>query len=151
MKIFPLSILAVSFVLLPALCALKAQNIKEKSAISTLNGGWQRVAVKVNGKIESRGQEFRVYHNGFFSIITQDSAGEWKQTHAGTYEINSNLYKEKLLYCSYANEIGMIHWQEFSIKGDTAIFKLFKKMINYPGDVSALPKIEMVCVRMKSK
>jgi hypothetical protein len=153
MKKFPFSTFAVCFIMLLSFNILKAQKTKKTSAQSSsilaLNGGWQRVSVKVNDKVESGSPEFRVYHDGYFSIIGQDSTGAWKETHGGTYEISGNLYKEKILYSSFADRMGVIHWQEFTVKGDTATFKLFKKLINYQGDVATLPKIEMVCVRMK--
>ena len=149
--LFP--IFAACFILLVPFYTLKAQNTKKTSAqspsISVLNGGWQRITVKVNDKTESGGQEFRVYHDGFFSILGQDSTGGWKETHGGTYEISGNLYKEKILYSSYPDRMGVIHWQEFTMKGDTVTFNLFKKFINYQVNADSLPKIEMVCVRMK--
>lgn len=149
--LFPMFV-ACLMLLLP-FYTLKAQGTKKASAqspsISVLNGGWQRIAVKVNDKIESGGQEFRVYHDGFFSILGQDSTGAWKETHGGTYEISGNLYKEKILFSSYPDRIGVTHWQEFTAKGDSVTFKLFKKLINYQGDAASLPKTEMVCVRMR--
>ncbi len=120
--------------------------------MATLNGGWQRIVVKVNGKMEDNPpQEFRVYNNGFFSIIGRDSTGAWKETHGGTYEISNNLYKEKIIYSSYPDRMGSTHWQQFNMKGDTVTFRLFNKLINANGeDVSAtMPKIEMICVRAK--
>jgi hypothetical protein len=135
----------------------EAQTVKKSAATSPtnsgLNGGWQRVYVLVNGKKEPSAQrpEFRVYHDGFFAIIGQDSAGAWVQTHGGTYELNGNLYKEHIKYSSFPARNGMVHWQEFKVNGDTVTFTLFNKILRPNGQniTADMPKMKMVCVRAR--
>jgi hypothetical protein len=150
-------VFTVSLLFVLTLNEAEAQNMKntsvKKSVLSTLNGGWERISVTVNGHKESSSQhpEFRVYHDGFFSIIGQDTTGAWKETHGGTYELTDNLYKEKILYSSFPDRMGLTHWQEYTIKGDTVTFKLFKKLITPNGEDMAakMPEVEMICVRVK--
>ena len=155
MRKFSLFLLVVCFILHLPFYTLKAQSTSKasvpSSSISALNGGWQRISVIVDGRVTKGAEQFRVYHDGFFTILAKDSAGGWKDTHGGTYEIEGNLYKENILYSSFPDRMGVIHWQEFTMKGDTLTFKLFNKLINYKGNVTTFPKMEMVCVRMKNK
>jgi len=135
---------------------IKGQNTiarsEQTSKLSILNGCWQRIAIIVNGKAESNPpQQIRLFHEGFYTIIGQDSANAWTHSFGGTYEISNNIYKEKTLYCSNPDIIGVSHWQEMNIKGDTVSFKLFKKMIDSSGKELTAPDYtrELVCVRVK--
>ena len=131
----------------------QAQTVRksaEQSSISILNGGWMRVAINLDGKpLTGITPQFRVFNDGYFSMIGQDTTGAWTTTYAGTYEIDGNLYKEKMLYSSNVKTIGVIQWQEFEIKGDTLIFQTNKKVIDAKGeDVTAsMHKREIKCVR----
>lgn len=134
----------------------KRQNSKTKpeqnSPLSILNGNWKRISIIVNGKTDNNPlPQMRLFHDGFFSIIGQDSSHAWKITYGGTYEISGNIYKETMLYSTFPNIIGNTHWQELNIKGDTVTFKLFNKMIDATGKVIAAPDYtrELVCVRVK--
>jgi hypothetical protein len=139
-----------------SLSTVKSQNSKtkseQKSSLSILNGSWKRIGVIVNGKAESNPlPQIRLFHEGFFSIIGQDSTQSWKVAYGGTYEISDNIYKETMLYCTFPGLVGVTHWQELSIKGDTVSFKLFKKMIDATGKDIAAPEYtrEIICVRVK--
>jgi hypothetical protein len=149
---------AVYLTFVSSLNSVDAQNSKKSiatsSPISVLNGGWQRIVVETDGKMESNYHvpQFRVCHDGFYSGLGQDSAGAWKVTYAGTYEISNNLWKEKILYCSNPDLIGTIHWQEFTMKGDTVILKYFNKLINPKGeDVTATQRSNREAIWVRAK
>ncbi len=127
-------------------------NFEQNSPLSILNGSWKRIGVIVNGKAESNPlPQMRLFHEGFFSIIGQDSTQAWKVAYGGTYEISNNIYKEMMQYSTYPRLAGVTHWQELTIKGDTATFKLFNKMIDATGKDIPAPEYtrEIICVRVK--
>ena len=128
---------------------LQAQNSKasNKASLSVLNGAWDAVWKGADG---TQLREHCLYYNGFVTNIGQDSTGAWKDIHSGTYEISGNMYKQKILYSSFPDRIGIIHWQEFKIKGDTLYLTFFKKLIDANGkDVtSQMQPIENKYVRV---
>ena len=101
-----------------------------RSSLSVLNGAWNSVWKDDSGK---QLMEHSLYYNGFVTNIGQDSSGAWREIHSGTYEISGNIYKQKILYSSYPDRIGIMHWQEFKIKGDTLYLTFFKKIIDASG------------------
>ena len=155
MRKLSFSVFAICLVVNLSWVSVKAQNTKKTSSqnslLSVLNGSWQRIAVTANGEVVNNPpSQFRVCHDGFFSIVGQDSAGAWKETYGSTYEISNNIYKDTMVYSSHPNVIGVIHWQEFHIKGDTIFFKLFQKLTNLDGTIiPSTAKREIVCVRVK--
>jgi hypothetical protein len=135
---------------------VQAQNRKIKAvskiSVSSLNGCWKRIGVITDGKpeVEPLGQ-LRIFSDGFYTIIGQDTAHNWTRTYAGIYEIDNGLYKETTQYSSYPSLIGNIHWQEMKITGDTLSLKFFKKMIDPAGKELPHPAYtrEVVLVKMK--
>lgn len=127
-----------------------------ESLTASLNGAWQVVSVNVNGKDSSTGKpiEYWVLSDGFFSNVGLDSNGHWTDTHGGTYEIDGNIYKEKLVYSSHPERIGVTHWIEMRRTGDTLHMKYFNKLIGPDGqDVTAqiTDKMEVTLVRVKKQ
>jgi hypothetical protein len=120
---------------------------------SPIDGEWELVWSKSDGKVNSPGKpiQFKMFHNGFFSLIMQDSAGNWTIAGAGTFETTGNTYKETFLYVSDQNLVGFSNWQEFELRGDTLYKKLFKKVTDASGkEVYDWPKdIEEKRVRAK--
>ncbi len=152
MKKYLFLILSASFIVLFVANA-KAQTSKNKSgnrsSISVLNGAWQTNWENDNSKAPRI--EFSVLHDGFFSNVSQDSTGAWQETHAGTYEISGNIYKQKILYSSHAERMDMTHWIDFKIKGDTLYLNFFKKLIGPKGEdmTSQMQRLEQKYVRFK--
>ncbi len=114
----------------------EAQTSKNKianhSSISVLNGAWQTNWQGANNT--ASGTEYTVLHDGFFSNVGQDSTAAWRDTHAGTYEISGNIYKQKILYSSHPERMGMTHWIEFRIDGNNLYLNFFKKLIGSKGE-----------------
>lgn len=85
------------------------------------------------GKIRSTGRptQIKLFTDDYFSYLMQDSSGKWNYAGAGagTYEVNGNTYKEKHLYSTAPENVGVTDWQEFEMQGDTLVFKLFTKVV----------------------
>jgi hypothetical protein len=135
---------------------VQAQNHKNKSvkknSVTSLNGCWKRISVITDEKQEAAPlAQLRMFSGGFYTIIGQDTAHNWTRTFAGIYEIENNLYKETTQYSSVPTLVGITHWQEIKIKGDTLSLKFFKKMIDSAGKQLPLPTYtrEVVLVKMK--
>jgi hypothetical protein len=152
--------LAIPVILLLFFFNAEAQTVKSKSgknassknasSLSMLNGSWRIVSINENGKITNRGQLSNIIalNDGFYSWFGPDSTGNWNKGGAGTYEISSNTFKQKIQYSSWPERIGTINWNEFQMKGDT-LYVRFKKRINPKGeDVTAnYPATESKWVR----
>src|SRR5690242_17103110 len=93
--------LTIHFIVIYCIATVQAQTSIASNSLSALNGSWYRIAVTDDGKPQQnyRVRHFRVYNDGFYSGLGQDSTGAWKVTYAGTYEISDNVWKEKILYC----------------------------------------------------
>jgi hypothetical protein len=118
-----------------------------------LDGAWEMVWSKTNGVVD-RGQtpmQFKIFHDGFFSLIMEDSTGKWNIASAGTYKTDGNAYIETHRYSTQPGWIGSTYWQQYNIQGDTLYFKLFTKVTDSNGkDVTAqYPTIEEKRVRAK--
>lgn len=152
MKKYIFLILSASFIVL-SFANAKAQTSKNKrgngSSISVLNGAWQSTW-RDSANHTSR-MEYWLLHDGFFSNVGQDSTGAWRDTHVGTYEISGNVYKQKLLYSSHPERMGVTHWIDFRISGDTLYTSFFKKLINPKGEdvTSQMQPLEQKYVRFK--
>jgi hypothetical protein len=124
---------------------------KDSSATSDLEGAWELVWSKTNDKINSPSQpmQLKLFTDGYFCYLMQDSTGKWSQAGGGVYETEGNTYKEIHRYNSNPEYVGFTDWQEYEIKGDTLHMKLFTKVINGNGiDVTAnFPKTEEKRVR----
>jgi len=73
--------------------------------------------------------EFKMFHDGFFSLIMQDSLGNWSVSGAGKYSLEGKTYKETFQYCSIPKYVGATDWQEYEVKGDTLYCKGFTKVV----------------------
>ena len=134
----------------------EGQSSKIKSvsntSVSSLNGCWKRISVIVNGKPEANPlEQIRLFNDGFYTYIGEDSAHNWTRTFGGTYDISNNIFKETTRYSSFPAVVGVTHWQEFKITGDTVSFKLFTKMIDPAGKELPQPAYtrELILVRVK--
>ena len=94
---------------------------------SSIEGSWKLISP--DGKIT----QFKMWHDGFFSLIMQDSVGKWSISGAGTYSLDGNTYKETFQYCSVPEFVGASDWQTYELKGDTLYFKGFDKVVYADG------------------
>ena len=97
------------------------------SSISPIDGSWK--VISPDGKIT----QFKMWHDGFFSLIMQDSVGKWSISGAGTYSVDGNTYKETFQYCSVPEFVGASDWQTYELRGDTLYFKGFDKVVYADG------------------
>ena len=106
------------------------------ASTSPIDGSWELVWSNQGGNIKAPGKpiQFKMFHDGFFSLIMQDSAGNWNIAGAGTFETNGNTYKETFKYVTVPEYVGLSNSQEFELKGDTLYFRLFKKVENAKGE-----------------
>lgn len=156
MKKFFLVIILVLVACMYFPAGVQAQNRKtnasSKLSVSSLNGCWKRVSVITNGSPEADPlPQLRIFSDGFYTYIGQDSAHNWTRTYAGTYEIDNNLYKETTQHSSYSSLTGNIHWQQIKLTGDTLRLKFFQKMIDPAGKELPPPSYtrEVVLVKMR--
>jgi len=156
MKQYHLSLMLAGLLSIVASVAVEAQNSNRKpmseSTQALLNGSWKRIAVIQDGKPEAAPlEQIRLFHDGFYTYIGQDSAHNWTRTFGGTYELSGNTYKEMMRYCYLPAIVGNTHWQSFKIKGDTLRIKLFEKMMDSTGKEVPPPKYtrELVFTREK--
>ena len=123
-----------------------------RSSVSSLNGCWKRISVISNGKPETNPlEQIRLFSDGFYTYIGEDSVHNWTRTFGGIYEISNKMFKETTRYCTFPTVVGLTHWQEFKIIGDTVSFKLFNKMIDSAGKELPQPAYtrELILVRVK--
>lgn len=115
------------------------------SSVSLIEGAWETVSA--DGKIT----QFKMWHDGFFSLIMQDSSGKWSMAGAGSYSVDKNSYKETFHYCSIPEYVGASDWQTYELKGDTLYFKGFNKVMYADGSdkTSQFGKFEEKRVRAK--
>ena len=115
------------------------------SSVSPIDGSWETVSA--DGKIT----QFKMWHNGFFSLIMQDSSGKWSFAGAGSYSVDGNSYKETFRFSNSPAIVGASDWQTFELKGDTLYFKGFSKVVSADGkDVTdKFRKFELKRVRAK--
>jgi hypothetical protein len=107
----------------------KADEPAEKK-ISPLEGSWVTVSFEQNGKISHPKrvpQQFKMFHDGFFSLVMYDDDGKFYLAGAGPYEITGDTYKETFPFHSDTAYIGFKNWQKWELKGDTLIFYGFEK------------------------
>jgi hypothetical protein len=115
------------------------------SSVSPIEGSWN--VISPDGKIT----QFKMWKDGFFSLIMQDSLGKWSISGAGTYSVDGNNYKETFQYCSVPEFVGASDWQTYEIKGDTLYFKGFDKVVYADGSdkTSQFGKFEETRVKAK--
>lgn len=107
-----------------------AAQLKNK-APSPIEGNWILVSSEVNGKMikpKRFPQQFKMFHDGYFSFLMYDSSGKFWMAGAGPYEVNGNMYKETVGYCSWdTSYLNSKDWQKWEMKADTLIFYGFEK------------------------
>jgi hypothetical protein len=126
---------------------------KSSSSTAAIDGSWELVWESVGGKAREDGKisQFKMIHDGFFSLIMQDSAGKWSLSGAGTCSLEENIYKETFRYSSYPGYVGATDWQEYALMGDTLYFRGFTKVIFANGEdkTASFPAFEEKRVRAK--
>jgi hypothetical protein len=102
---------------------------------SPLEGSWNLVwkSGKESFRREGKVTQLKMFCDGYFSLIGQDSTGKASWAGAGTYTVEGNMYQEIFLYCTIPEYVGATDWQEFEMNGDTLSFKGFKKAIMADG------------------
>ncbi|MEO7048999.1 MAG: hypothetical protein ABI091_27090 [Ferruginibacter sp.] len=129
MNHFKLSLTAPLFIMLATTVLSCNQNEKTKSeptstsSVSPIDGAWETVSP--DGKIT----EFKMYYDGHFSFLMQDSSGKWSTAGVGSYTVDGNTYKETVRYHSTPAYVGASDWQTFELKGDTLYFEGFNKVV----------------------
>lgn len=123
------------------------------SQAASIEGAWELIWEEVGGKIRDneKNAQFKLFHDGFFSLIAFDSTGKWSWAGAGTYSLDGNIYKETFKYSSVPEYIGASDWQEYELKGDTLITRGFTKVVFADGKdkTSDYPKFIEKRVRAK--
>lgn len=118
-----------------------------------IEGAWELIWSKTNGKVDNlqKPLQLKLFSDGFFCLIMQDSTGKWTQAGGGTYETDGRTYKETFRYCTFPDWVGTTDWQEYELRGDTLYKKLFTKIVTAKGeDITAqYPKIEEKRVRAR--
>ena len=106
-----------------------------------------RDSVRDNGK----SGQFKIFHDGFFSLVALDSSGKWSWAGAGTYSLDGNIYKENFGYSSVPEYIGVNDLQEYELKGDTLFTRGFTKVVFANGEdkTASFPKFEEKRVRAR--
>lgn len=122
----------------------ETQTVAEFS-VSPIEGTWETVSA--DGKIT----QMKMFNDGFFSFIMQDSSGKWSVSGAGTYTLDGNTYKETFRYSSIPEYVGATDWQQYEAKGDTLYFKGFTKVTYSDGSdkTNQFGKFEEKRVRAK--
>jgi len=133
-----------------------AQNDKnlsgKKSPVSILNGAWKMVYDNVNGKITvAKDQPLKIYvlNDGFWMWFGPDSARNWNQGGAGTYEIDGNIWKQKALYSFDPERIGYVNWSKFEFRSDTLYMQNYVKMFYKGEEIKDNPARNVKWVRFK--
>lgn len=117
-------------------CSSKQNNTKPddstKSKLSPIEGNWITVSFEQNGKVthpKRVPQQFKMFHDGYFSLMMYDEQGKFYLAGAGPYEIDGNIYKEKFPFHSDTAFIGSENWQKWEMKGDTLVMYGFEKAL----------------------
>ena len=141
------------------LIALSACNNKPKESSQTnaiksyslIEGNWELIsseAIRAGGKKNIVKKQFKVFNDGYFSIVMFDSTGAFYGAGGGSYEVNHHTYKETFKHYSDKKYDGYSDWQEWKMDRDTLIFIGFKKSIMPNGkDVTNKPS-EMFIQKM---
>lgn len=105
------------------------------NALSPIDGSWELYSTEIAGRvtIHKKPKQFKMFHNGFVSLMMYDSLGKFEAAGAGTFELEGNKYKETFTYSSWPEVLGASNWQEWAMKGDTLLFYGFKKVTDANG------------------
>ncbi len=124
----------------------------QETKSSPIDGAWLTVWGRYNGEVYSpeKPYQFKMFSNGYFALIAQDSTGKFDFGGYGKFELQGKTFKETFLYHNNPDYIGAMNWQEYELKGDTLYFRGFNKVIVKGIDSTAsFPKIEEKRVRAK--
>jgi hypothetical protein len=103
---------------------------------SPIEGSWELVENRVNGEVikPKRVEQFKMFHDGFFSFMMYNPDGSFHGAGGGTYTLNGNQYTEKFRYYSDTTWVGYADRQNWQLNGDTLVFSGFKKVFNRKGE-----------------
>jgi hypothetical protein len=75
------------------------------TATSAIDGSWELVWAKYNGVVENlkKPSQFKMFHDGFFSLIAWDSAGKFSFGGYGKFELEGNKYMKLLFIMTIQN------------------------------------------------
>lgn len=106
------------------------------NAPSPIDGSWELYSTEIAGRttIHKKPKQFKIFHDGFVSLMMYDSLGKFEGAGAGTFELTGNKYKETFTYGSWPEAVGTSIWQEWAMKGDTLLFYGFKKVTDGNGN-----------------
>jgi hypothetical protein len=128
--------LAVLFIIGLTACNQKQNDNKTAEltnrTVSPIDGNWVTVSMEQNGKVSHPKrvpQQFKMFHDGYFSLVMYGDEGNFYLAGAGPYEIDGDIYKEKFPFHSDTAYIGCQTWQKWEMKGDTLIFYGFEKAL----------------------
>lgn len=112
-----------------------APSQRGKKTPSPIDGSWELVSTEVAGKTtyHNKPKQFKMFHDGFMSLMMYDDSGKFEAAGAGPFEIDGNKYKETFTYSSWPEGIGMSVWFEWAMKDDTLLFYGFKKAVMADG------------------
>lgn len=134
--------------------ALKANNnntLTADTASASIDGAWKLVWSKYNGEVANPvdNRQFKMFHDGVFSLIATDSSGKISFAGYGKFELDAHTYHETFLYNNNPNYVGAIDWQEYELNDDTLYMKGFIKVLIDGKDSTAnFPKFEEKRVRI---
>ena len=58
-------------------------------------------------------QQFKMFHDGFFSLVMYNDEGQFSLAGAGPYEIDGDMYKETVPFHSDTAFTGCKDWQKW--------------------------------------
>lgn len=105
-------------------------------SLSPIDGAWELVWSSDADHTDDKGKisQFKMFKDGFFSLIMQDSLGEWSVAGAGTFSVRGKTYEENFRYATVPEYVGTTDWQEYELKGDTLYFKGFTRVLFANGE-----------------
>ncbi|GAB3918395.1 hypothetical protein [Larkinella terrae] len=116
-------------------CQKTDQPAEASSGPPSIEGSWELVENRVNGKVTKprRAEQFKMFHDGFFSFIMYNPDGSFHGAGSGTYTLDGNQYTEKFRYYSDTAWVGYSDVQSWELKDDTLLFSGFKKVLDRNG------------------
>ena len=73
-----------------------------------IEGNWETISIEVNGTQTTPQrfpQQFKMFHDSFYSLVMYDESGKFYLACAGPYELDGNMYTETFAYHSDTNYI----------------------------------------------
>jgi len=130
----PIICVLISFIIVQTVNA----QLTQKLTSASINGAWEMVWSNEKANPTGKAMEFKLYHDGFFSVLWQDTPGKWNHGAAGVYKLNGNALQQIVKYDTDTSFINWQFWQSIELRKDTLYTKVFYKVINPKGeDVSS--------------